>query len=313
MQMLGRNAIVSTVIFGILFTLPGLLPGMSAATAQAQSPQQTLNQYVADLQKNPNDYALRERIIKNVQAMKKAPDIPEKAREHYVMAATFAEKAKDNSGYERAIEQYRAALLAAPWWADAYKRLALTQKAAARYDEAIANLSLYVLTQPPDAREARDEIYKLKALKQTAADDQLKKQKEKESSLQAIAAKQQNQAEEFFQRVVGARYIWHVNWVDYEETFSVDIYGDKVVFGTTPTRVSRGAVLPSNLSLGVYTELWPCPITKKAMRGSDLVIEVGGCWGMQGYTMRNNGGSLTLISSHYKRGYWQNAVFTRSR
>ncbi len=281
--------------------------------AQAQSPQQTLNQYVADLQKNPNDYALREKIIKHVQTMKKAPDIPEKAREHYVMAATFADKAKDNSGYERAIEQYKAALLVAPWWADAYKRLALTQKAATRYDDAIANLSLYVLAQPPDAREAQDEIYKLKALKQTAADDQLGKQKEKESILQAAAAKQQNQAEEFFRRIVGARYIWHVNWVDYEETFSVDIYGDKVIFGTTPTRVSRGAVLPSNLSLGVYTELWPCPITKNTMQGSDLVIEVGGCWGMQGYTVRNNGGSLTLSSSHYKRGYWQNAVFTRSR
>ena len=283
------------------------------AQAQSASPQQTLNQYVADLQKSPNDYALRERIIRHVQTMKKAPDIPEKARERYVMAATFAEKAKDSSGYERAIEQYRAALLAAPWWADAYKRLALTQKAAARYDDAVANLSLYVLTRPPDAREAQDEIYKLKALKQTAADDQLRKQKEKESSQQAIAVKQQNQAEEFFRRIVGARYVWHVNWVDYEETFSVDINGDKVVFGTTPTRVSRGAVLPSNLSLGVYTELWPCPITKKEMQGSDLVIEVGGCWGMQGYTVRNNGGSLTLRSSHYNRGYWQNAVFTRSR
>jgi len=207
------------------------------AQAQSASPQQTLNQYVADLQKSPNDYALRERIIRHVQTMKKAPDIPEKAREHYVMAATFAEKAKDSSGYERAIEQYRAALLAAPWWADAYKRLALTQKAAARYDDAVANLSLYVLTRPPDAREAQDEIYKLKALKQTAADDQLRKQKEKESSQQAIAVKQQNQAEEFFRRIVGARYVWHVNWVDYEETFSVDINGDKVVFCKKTTRV----------------------------------------------------------------------------
>ena len=76
MRMLGRHAIVSSVIFGILFTLPGLLPGMSAATAQAQSPQQILNQYVADLQKSPNDYALREKIIRHVQAMKQKPAIP---------------------------------------------------------------------------------------------------------------------------------------------------------------------------------------------------------------------------------------------
>jgi tetratricopeptide (TPR) repeat protein len=182
------------------------LPGL--AHAQAQSPQHILNQYVSDLQKNPNDQALREKIIRHVQTMRPAPAVPERAREHYVMAVTFAEKAKDNSGYERAIEQYRAALLAAPWWADAYKRSALTQKAAARYDDAIANLSLYVLTQPPDAREAQDEIYKLKALKQTAADDQLKKQKEE----------QQRDAPKILHRQLKARYegaTYSFSWCSY--------------------------------------------------------------------------------------------------
>ena len=117
-----RHSILFLVLLPVL---AALLMGVATAQAQAQAqaPQQALNQYVADLQKNPNDYALREKIIRHVQTMKKAPDIPEKAREHYVMASTFADKAKDNSGYERAIEQYKAALLAAPWWADAYKRL----------------------------------------------------------------------------------------------------------------------------------------------------------------------------------------------
>ncbi len=43
---------------------------------QAATPQQTLNQYISDLQKNPDDYALREKIIKHVQTMKPAPAIP---------------------------------------------------------------------------------------------------------------------------------------------------------------------------------------------------------------------------------------------
>ncbi len=47
----------------------------SLAFAQAQSPQQTLNQYISNLQKNPNDYALREKIIRHVQAMKPAPGV----------------------------------------------------------------------------------------------------------------------------------------------------------------------------------------------------------------------------------------------
>jgi hypothetical protein len=92
------------------------------AWAQTASSQQTLDQYVADLQKNPDDTALREKIIKLAQTMNPAPAIPEEAREHYVMATTFAQKAKDdtekakgeselrqaNSGFERAIEQYKA-------------------------------------------------------------------------------------------------------------------------------------------------------------------------------------------------------------
>lgn len=150
----------------------------SVSPAQAQTAQETLGQYVSDLQKTPTDTALREKIIKHVQAMKKKPAIPEAAREHFVMAATFVEQATDVSGYERAIEQYKSALLAAPWWADAYKKLAIIQKTAAHYDDAIASLNLYLLTQPADARDAQDEIYKLKALGQTAKEEASRKQQE---------------------------------------------------------------------------------------------------------------------------------------
>ena len=93
-----------------------------------------------------------------------------------------------SAGFERAVAEYKAALLAAPWWADAYKKLAIAQKAAQRYDDAIASLNIYLLTQPADARDAQDEIYKLKADKQAAA-DQKKKQWEEENSPQAVAAR----------------------------------------------------------------------------------------------------------------------------
>jgi tetratricopeptide (TPR) repeat protein len=173
------------------------------AWAQVVSSQQTLNQYLADLQKNPNDAALRGKIIALAQTMHPAPAIPEEARGHYVMASTFAEKAKDDaerakddSGlkqagteFERAIGEYKAALLAAPWWADAYKKLAIAQKAAKKYDDAVASLNFYLLTQPADARDAQDEIYKLKALKESAADD-------KKLAEQKAAAEQQRKQQE---------------------------------------------------------------------------------------------------------------------
>ena len=47
--------------------------------AQSANPQQILTQYVSDLQKNPNDYALREKIIRHVQTMKPVPAVPEEA------------------------------------------------------------------------------------------------------------------------------------------------------------------------------------------------------------------------------------------
>jgi hypothetical protein len=52
------------------------------SNVQSQTPQETLKQYVADLQRNPNDYALREKIIKLVQEMKPAPKIPEEVAMH---------------------------------------------------------------------------------------------------------------------------------------------------------------------------------------------------------------------------------------
>jgi hypothetical protein len=170
------------------------------AVEQEQSRQrQALQQFQQALQQfqaSAND-AAREQIIKLALAMKPPPAIPEEAREHYVMAQAFKEKATQSSGFASVIEQYKAALLAAPWWGDAYEKLALTQKAAEQYDDAIASLNFYLLTQPADARDAQDEIYKLKALKQTAAQAVVEEQqrKQQEEQRRALEAQQAAQAE----------------------------------------------------------------------------------------------------------------------
>jgi tetratricopeptide (TPR) repeat protein len=182
---------------------------MVCAQAQTAIPQQTLQQYVADLQSNPNDAALRGKIIALAQTMRPAPAIPEEAREHYVMAATFMESAKDPAGFARAVEQYKAALLVAPWWADAYKKLAIAQKAAAQYDDAIASLNFYLASQPADARDAQDEIYKIKALKQAAADEIATRQRAVDAERQRQEEEQARKAreqEDFVRSLDGAEY-----------------------------------------------------------------------------------------------------------
>jgi len=164
--------------------LAAVRPGVDTKNAEElgrdldrQQSMQQVQQALQQLSANPTD-AARQQIIKLVQAMKTPPEIPEEARGHYVMALVLVKEAESDGNYERAIEQYKAALLAAPWWGDAYKKLADAQKAAGLYDDAIASLNLYQLTQPSEARSSQDEIYRLKALAQV--DNEAKKQKEQE-------------------------------------------------------------------------------------------------------------------------------------
>jgi hypothetical protein len=133
----------------------------------AQTSQDTLNQYISDLQKNPDNFALKEKIIRHVQTMKKVPAVPEEARRHHVMAVTLLKDAKDAGDYAFAVEEFKAAMLAAPWWPTAYSDLSVALKGAELYNEAINALKLYLLSGPSekDARQAQDQIYVLEAKK----------------------------------------------------------------------------------------------------------------------------------------------------
>ena len=53
-----------------------LIVAAFSAETQAATPQETIKRYIADLQKNPNDTALWEKIIKHVQRMKPKPATP---------------------------------------------------------------------------------------------------------------------------------------------------------------------------------------------------------------------------------------------
>ncbi len=174
-------------------------------TVQAQSPQETLNQYISDLQKNPNDYALRERIIKLVQTMKPTPAIPEEARRNYVMGLTLFKDAKNIQDYNDSIEKFKTAVLIAPWWIDAYRDLGMALKAAERYSEAINALKLYIAANPDsdNARKAQDEIYIIEAKKEKAA---------KELSPEAMAKKKQSEYDAWLKSLDGARFVKSPVW-----------------------------------------------------------------------------------------------------
>lgn len=143
-----------------------LLWGAAAAlcvAAHADQPGETFRQMVEQLRSHPDDRTLRERILNAAREQRPAPALPEEARRFLIRGNTALEDAQGQDGYLRAIRNYEEALKIAPWWGDAYGRLAKARELAKDYSGAIDALELYLLTGPAqaDARQAQDRIYAL--------------------------------------------------------------------------------------------------------------------------------------------------------
>jgi len=186
----------------------GFLSLASTALLQAQTNREQLSQYVADLQKRPDDHSLREKIIKLVQGLEPRPEVPEDARRHFVKAATIQKESKDAQALDLAINEYKQALLIAPWWAEAYYNLGVASEQASRLDTAIDALKLYLLTNPSgtEAREAQDRLYAIEGKKDLAA-------RNAAAEAEAATRKEQEEAarrDEAFRRLAGT-WVWNDN------------------------------------------------------------------------------------------------------
>jgi len=160
----------------IIFVCSLMLAQSAFCQGKIATPQQTLKQYISDLQNNPDDNALREKIIKYVQTMKQKPAIPEEARRYFVKAVTMQKEAKNTKGFEIAVTAYNQALLIAPWWPEAYYNLSIAMESSGQYDEAVQTLKLYLMTKPnaSDVRAAQDKIYALEAKKEISQAEEKK-------------------------------------------------------------------------------------------------------------------------------------------
>ena len=163
-------------MFFILLALSVIL-----SPVHAQNPQETLTQYIADLQKNPGDNALREKIIKFTLDMKQKPAIPPEVIKDVGAAEYAIKNAKTEADYADAAREYEKALLAAPWLAQAYYDCGLAYEKAGKLKEAIAAFSFYLMAAPDakDAQTVQKEIGGLeygmkKAAKEKAAEVQKK-------------------------------------------------------------------------------------------------------------------------------------------
>ncbi|MBI2399637.1 MAG: hypothetical protein HYV23_01000, partial [Deltaproteobacteria bacterium] len=83
-----------------------------AASAYAQSPHEQFNQMVEQLQKDPWNTTIREKIIKTATTLEPAPEIPEEARRSFIIGEALFKQAKSLRPAYEAANAFRTAATA---------------------------------------------------------------------------------------------------------------------------------------------------------------------------------------------------------
>ncbi|MCR4346162.1 MAG: hypothetical protein NUV55_02995 [Sulfuricaulis sp.] len=120
------------------------------ASVYAQSPREQLNQMVQQLQKTPNESALREKIIKLARTMKPTPALPDTAIAFEGRAQFAFRNAKSEGDFLAAAQEYEKAVAAAPWVPGYYADLCTIYEKAGKYEDAKRHCGFYLigLTDP---------------------------------------------------------------------------------------------------------------------------------------------------------------------
>lgn len=158
----------------VLFVVTVLLMTAVCRGQEPSSPREQLTEYVAQLQKNPSDDALREKIIKLTATLDPKPAVPDDA-------AVAAAKGKGIFASATSLDDAKAAAAAftlastlAPWVPDYYYNEGLALDKAGAFDDAIRAMNFYLTAYPnaPDANDVRGKIEAIKYEKDKAAKQQ---------------------------------------------------------------------------------------------------------------------------------------------
>ena len=128
-----------------------LLAAPNAEDAEAvrklviNDPHEALVKYVADLQKDPKDQALRERIIALALTMNPLPAVPEEAKSCQAAGKGMMDQYGDYGG---AVVQFERAALVAPWVAAYYHDLGSAQEKMGRPLTASRSYEWYLRASP---------------------------------------------------------------------------------------------------------------------------------------------------------------------
>lgn len=147
-----------------------LLLGAGLASASPASPDE-LKSLVRRLHADPDDMALRGRIVDLAKTVTPKPQEPEEVDELKGMARERFEQARSQADFARAADAFAKVTLAAPWVGDYYLNLGLALDKAGKPEQAISNLRLYLKAEPdaPDAKKVRERIGRLSVAAEGAA------------------------------------------------------------------------------------------------------------------------------------------------
>ena len=316
---MSRKMALITILFTVILSI-------LCFSSYADSPREVLNNYILELQRNPNDNALREKIIKYVQTMKSAPLVSEEVKRHMSRGIAAIEEATAEGDFKEAIAEFEQVVNAAPWLGQGYRNLGIAQDKAGQYDAAINNLNLYLLTNPADAEKAKDLIYKIEFRRDKAKKEKTAKQEEK-SSIQKLAgtwiATKSRTTESF--GVGGGQwytdpsgmeqYQVNVTGSAIEITFTKDLAWERdpnstKFYNCNPLRGFRGSIQGTTISGTGYDDFRTCYangqlFTNSRMRGT---IEGNGTILHLFYERTNDTGNQNMNGSFIARGWRQFAV-----
>lgn len=194
-----------------------------ATVAPAQSPREQFQQMVEQLQKNPSDSALRERIIKLAQELKPAPAVPEEAERRMARGMAAFKGAKSAADFQDAAKEFEQATLAAPWYGDAYFNLGVALDKAENYVAALRSLKLAQLASP-EVREIKALIYEVEYRNEKANSPEMRAAKRKQQAQDARQA-----VEEMIRGLEGVEFVRKEDFGDdWGKSFFSRIRGGRV-------------------------------------------------------------------------------------
>jgi len=122
-------------------------------------------QVCLDYLRERRDFLVTERAIEVAQRLDPPPVISTEAKERAVSARKAITEARDENGFDRALEEYREAIQLAPWWAELHLDLALALERHGDYRSAAKSLALFQFARPrdPEAEKVTAKMHELES------------------------------------------------------------------------------------------------------------------------------------------------------